>query len=94
MTAVGRHRGDVEVAVIEIQMPIETGLATIAALRAKQPSLVIVVCSFHTTHLDATPGSRRRRQRMLVNPISPKALLAACQTTHGPQYQRSSQSQP
>jgi DNA-binding NarL/FixJ family response regulator len=40
-------RSSADVAVIEIQMPIEEGLATVAALRQHFPLLRIVVCSFH-----------------------------------------------
>ncbi len=35
-----------QVALVEIQMPLAEGLATIAALRAEFPDLRIVVCSF------------------------------------------------
>jgi DNA-binding NarL/FixJ family response regulator len=36
-----------DVALVEIQMPVSEGLATIAALRGRFPGLRIVVCSFH-----------------------------------------------
>jgi CheY-like chemotaxis protein len=39
------HRTDV--AVLEIQLPIEAGLVAVAALRNCSPTLPIVVCSFH-----------------------------------------------
>jgi CheY-like chemotaxis protein len=40
-------RADRDVAVVEIQMPVNQGLETIAALRSRSPALRIVVCSFH-----------------------------------------------
>ena len=40
-------RVDRDVAVVEIQMPVNQGLETIAALRHRAPDLRIVVCSFH-----------------------------------------------
>jgi CheY-like chemotaxis protein len=36
-----------DVVVLEIQIPVEAGLAAIAALRDHSPMLPIVVCSFH-----------------------------------------------
>lgn len=40
-------RAERDVAVVEIQMPVEKGLEAIAALRRKSSGLRIVVCSFH-----------------------------------------------
>lgn len=40
-------RADRDVAVVEIQMPVNQGLETIAALRRRSSALRIVVCSFH-----------------------------------------------
>ena len=40
-------RADRDVAVVEIQMPVDEGLETITALRRRSPALRIVVCSFH-----------------------------------------------
>jgi CheY-like chemotaxis protein len=45
LTHIEAHGTDV--VVLEIQIPIETGLAAIAALRDHSPTLPIVVCSFH-----------------------------------------------
>lgn len=38
---------DRDLAVVEIQMPVNQGLEVIAALRRRSPALRIVVCSFH-----------------------------------------------
>lgn len=40
-------RAERDVAVVEIQMPVQSGLETIAALRRRSSNLRIVVCSFH-----------------------------------------------
>ena len=40
-------RAGLDVAVVEIQMPVHEGLETIAALRRRSSDLRIVVCSFH-----------------------------------------------
>ncbi|HZQ75996.1 MAG TPA: response regulator [Acidimicrobiia bacterium] len=40
-------RADLDVAVVEIQMPVREGLEAIAALRRRSSDLRIVVCSFH-----------------------------------------------
>lgn len=40
-------RAERDVAVVEIQMPVDKGLEAIAALRRKSSGLRIVVCSFH-----------------------------------------------
>lgn len=40
-------QADRDVAVVEIQMPVNQGLETIAALRRRSSALQIVVCSFH-----------------------------------------------
>jgi DNA-binding NtrC family response regulator len=41
--------------VLEIQLPIETGLVAIGGLRAQAPSVPIIVCSFH---VDAATKAR------------------------------------
>jgi CheY-like chemotaxis protein len=40
-------QAECDVAVVEIQMPVNQGLETIAALRRRSSALRIVVCSFH-----------------------------------------------
>jgi DNA-binding NarL/FixJ family response regulator len=41
------RRSGAGIVIMEIQLPVEEGLATIEALRREFPSLGIVVCSFH-----------------------------------------------
>jgi DNA-binding NarL/FixJ family response regulator len=79
LAAADRH--DPDVVVLEIQMPVAAGLATIAGLRAAHPSLVIVVCTFH-----ADPSTRRQvlvagANAYLIKPVSARELHAACRTT-------------
>jgi CheY-like chemotaxis protein len=44
VAGIGAH--NVEIAIVEIQMPVEDGLRTVAALRQHYPRLGIIVCSF------------------------------------------------
>jgi CheY-like chemotaxis protein len=46
VTGIGAQ--DVKIAIVEIQMPVEDGLRTLAALRQHYPSLGIIVCSFRS----------------------------------------------
>jgi CheY-like chemotaxis protein len=39
---------EVKIAIVEIQMPVEDGLCTVAALRQSYPGLGIIVCSFRS----------------------------------------------
>jgi DNA-binding response OmpR family regulator len=67
-------RNDADAAVVEIQLPVEEGVALIALLRVGHPHLVIVVCSFD--------GHRATRQRAadagsdayLLKPVSTREL--------------------
>ena len=67
-------RADRDVAVVEIQMPVNEGLETIAALRRRSPDLRIVVCSFH-----ADPATKERAlgggaDMYLDKPVSSESL--------------------
>jgi DNA-binding NarL/FixJ family response regulator len=68
---------DVDTAVIEIQMPVAEGLRTIAAMRAGHPSLVIVVCSFHTDTSTRREAFLAGANGYLSKPVSPGDLHAA-----------------
>jgi CheY-like chemotaxis protein len=46
IAGIGEH--DVEIVVVEIQMPVEDGLRTVTALRQRYPTLGIIVCSFRS----------------------------------------------
>lgn len=60
--------------VIEIQLPVDQGLATIDALRAGHPDLRIVVCSFHTDRATKDAALARGADAYLAKPFSPRAL--------------------
>lgn len=70
-------RSNVDTAVIEIQMPVAEGLKTIAAMRADHPSLVIVVCSFHTDTVTRREAFLAGADGYLSKPVSPGDLHAA-----------------
>jgi DNA-binding NarL/FixJ family response regulator len=67
-----------DVAVVEIQIPVAAGLATIAALRAERPSLTIVVCSFCTDLATQAEAFAAGAITYLTKPVSPKDLHDAC----------------
>ncbi len=73
-------RQAVDAAVVEIQMPVDVGLAAIAALRAGHPSLVIVVCSFHGDALTRQQAYSAGANSYLTKPVSARDLQAACVT--------------
>lgn len=79
--AAAADRYDPDVVLLEIQMPVGAGLATIAGLRAAHPSLVIVVCTFH-----ADPSTRRQAlvagaNAYLSKPVSARELHVALRTS-------------
>ena len=75
LTCVDESRADV--VVLDIQMPLDEGLATVAALRAHSPRLGIIVCSFHVD-----PDTKRRALDLgadayLDKPVSALDVTAA-----------------
>jgi CheY-like chemotaxis protein len=58
-----------DVVVLEIQLPVEAGLAAIAALRSHSATLPIVVCSFHVD-----PATKQRALDAGANAYLPKPL--------------------
>ena len=74
-------RSEIDCAVVEIQMPVAEGLATIAALRAGHPSVVIVVCSFHATSPTRRQAIAAGADGYLAKPVSPPDLHAALGTS-------------
>jgi DNA-binding NarL/FixJ family response regulator len=80
-TAVGAlRRQPVDAAVVEINIPVDVGLATITALRATHPSLVIVVCSFHVDPVTRLSAFAAGADGYLAKPVSRRELIAACRT--------------
>jgi DNA-binding NarL/FixJ family response regulator len=64
-----------DVALVEIQMPLAEGLATIEALRAAFPDLRIVVCSFHDDAETRSAAQERGADGYLAKPPSAFDLL-------------------
>jgi two-component system response regulator YesN len=62
--------------VLDIQMPVEDGLDTIASLRSKFPLLAIVVCSFHTDKTTKQRALAQGADVYLGKPITPRELNA------------------
>jgi DNA-binding response OmpR family regulator len=63
-----------DVAVVEIQLPLTEGLAVIAALRAAQPGLVIVVCTFHSDSLTQQRARDAGADTYLLKPVNAREL--------------------
>ena len=62
--------------VLEIQMPVEDGLDTIASLRSRFPLLAIVVCSFHIDEKTKQRALAQGADAYLGKPITPRELNA------------------
>ncbi len=67
-------RLDVTAALVEIQIPLPEGLATIAALRAASPSMRIVVCTFHDDEPTRAAALAQGADAYRVKPLSPREL--------------------
>jgi CheY-like chemotaxis protein len=67
-------RADRDVAVVEIQMPVQEGLETVAALRRRSPDLRIVVCSFHRDSATKELALDRGADVYLDKPVSSESL--------------------
>jgi CheY-like chemotaxis protein len=67
---------DRDVAVLEIQMPVSTGLETIAALRSRSPGLRIVVCSFRCDAATKERALAQGADAYLDKPVSSSDLKA------------------
>jgi DNA-binding NarL/FixJ family response regulator len=72
---VDQHNADA--VVLDIQMPIQQGLETIAALRGRFARLAIVVCSFHLDGATQERALAEGADVYLAKPISPRALNSA-----------------
>jgi CheY-like chemotaxis protein len=67
-------RADRDVAVVEIQMPVDQGLETIVALRRRSPGLRIVVCSFHADAATKERALGAGADMYLDKPVSSDSL--------------------
>jgi CheY-like chemotaxis protein len=68
------ERGDRDVAVVEIQLPVALGLETIAAVRSHSPGLKIVVCSFHRDEATKAQAVAQGADAYLDKPVSSLSL--------------------
>jgi DNA-binding NarL/FixJ family response regulator len=66
-----------DVALVEIQMPVTRGLATIGALREQFPNLRIVVCSFHDNSATREAARIHGADGYLTKPLQVDDLLVA-----------------
>lgn len=64
-----------DIAVVEIQMPVEQGLVTVAGLRARFPDLRIVVCSFHLSLATQETARREGADGYLPKPLDLRELV-------------------
>jgi len=67
ITGVEEH--DVEIAVVEIQMPVDDGLRTVTALRQQYPRLGIIVCSFRSDPEIQRQARLRGADRYFCKPV-------------------------
>ena len=66
-----------DVAIVEIQLPVTQGLATISALRERFPELRIVVCSFHDDAATREAARTHGADGYLTKPVHVDELLGA-----------------
>jgi DNA-binding NarL/FixJ family response regulator len=67
----------VNIVIVEVQLPVDQGLQTIAQLRASYPDLGIVVCSFHLQADTQEQARQHGADIYLAKPIRPRELTEA-----------------
>jgi DNA-binding response OmpR family regulator len=67
----------IDVVVLEIQMPLEEGLLTVAELRRRNPSISIVVCSFVGDPATRARALEAGADQFVKKPINGRELVAA-----------------
>jgi DNA-binding NarL/FixJ family response regulator len=64
-----------DVAIVELALPINDGLATIASLRDQFPSLRIVACSFHADAATVEAAHRNGADAYAIKPLHARDFL-------------------
>jgi DNA-binding NarL/FixJ family response regulator len=67
----------VDVVVLEIQMPVEEGLLTVAEIRRRSPSVSIVVCSFVSDAGTRARALQAGADAFVKKPINGRELVAS-----------------
>ncbi len=78
------------IAVVEIQMPVEQGLATVAGLRHRFPDLRIVVCSFHLSLATQEAARSHGADGYLPKPLDLRELVKLVDRPRGAASDRDS----
>jgi DNA-binding NarL/FixJ family response regulator len=63
-----------KVVILEIQLPVDEGLATVSALRQAFPDVRIVVCSFHQTAETTRLATESGADAYITKPVDVDAL--------------------
>lgn len=66
-----------DVVIIDLQPPVEDGLAVVAALRFRFPALVILVCSFSPIDTMRPRVLAEGADAFLLKPVSAREVMAA-----------------
>ena len=72
---VEQHAADL--VIIDLQAPVEDGLAAVAALRSRFPDLVILVCSFSPADTMRPRVLAEGADAYLLKPVSAREVMAA-----------------
>jgi DNA-binding NarL/FixJ family response regulator len=73
----------VDTAIVEVQMPTDVGANAIEALRAADPSMIIIACSFQVDRATRLQASEAGADAFIAKPVNRRDLLEACWTSHG-----------
>jgi DNA-binding NarL/FixJ family response regulator len=72
IAGIGAH--DVEIVVVEIQMPVDDGIRTVTALRQHYPELGIIVCSFRSDPEIQSQARQQGADRYFCKPVGRSEL--------------------
>ena len=63
--------------IVDLQAPVEDGLAAVAALRSRFPDVAILVCSFHPTEVMRQRALAEGADAYLRKPVSAREVMTA-----------------